>query len=426
MKYTIEKLENNQVKFTFKLNAEEWEASVSEAYLKNKHKYSYPGYRKGKVPRKLLEGIYGKGLFYDDALNECFPKYYGEALDKEKEVFPVDRPEVDVTKIDEKGVEYTAVVTVKPEVTLGEYKGIKIEKKEYNVTEEDINNELATYQEKIARMTDIEGRACENGDTVTIDYSGSLDGKKFEGGIAENQELVLGSNMFIPGFEEQVLGMNVGEERDINVKFPEEYHAEDLKGKDTVFHINLKKIQKKELPELNDELAKDVSEFDTLEELKNDIKTKKAEQNAKRAETEWEDELVKTIVDNATVEIPACMIETQIDEIIQDMQYRMMYQGLKLEDYLKYIGQTMEEFRKSNEETAKIQTKTQLVIDKIIKTENIKSDAKSLNEKIKELAKQANKTAKEYKENMPERQLAYLENQIISDKLFAFLKENNA
>lgn len=425
MKYEIEKLEKSQVKFSFTLTAEEWEKAIENAYQKNKHKYAYAGYRKGKVPRKLLEGVYGKAIFLEDAFNDSFPNYYGEALDKETWVFPVSSPDVDITKVDDEGIQFFAITTVKPEVALGEYKGIKISKKEYNVEDKDIEEVIKAEQEKISRMVEISDRACQNDDTVNIDYSGSVDGVKFDGGTAEKQDLVLGSNTFIPGFEEQVVGMNIGEEKDITVKFPEEYFSKDLAGKDAVFSVKLNSISKKELPEIDDEFAKDVSEFENLNDYKADIQKKLAEQNEQKSIREYEDELVEKIVANASVEIPAVMIENQIDDMIKETEYRMMYQGMKLEDYLKYANIEMKDFRENHRQTAEMQVKTQLVVDKIIKDEKIEADEESVNAKIAELAEQAKKTVEEYKKGMPERQLSYIQNQVISDKLFAFLKEQN-
>ncbi|MBP5686159.1 MAG: trigger factor [Clostridia bacterium] len=248
MKYTFEKAEKSTVKLKLELSAKEWEAAINSAYERTKGRYSLPGFRKGKVPKHLLEATYGAGIFYEEAINGAFPKYYGEVLDKEPTIEPVANPDVDIDKIDEKGLKLSVIIPVKPEVKLGEYKGIKFKKKEYNVTDKDVADDIERLRERNSRMVDVKDRAVENGDSVVIDYSGSVDGVKFDGGTAEKQNLTIGSNTFIPGFEEQIVGMNIGGEKDINVKFPDDYHAENLKGKDAVFAIKLHEIKKKELP----------------------------------------------------------------------------------------------------------------------------------------------------------------------------------
>ena len=425
MNYTFEKAEKSTVKITITLNAEEWKAAISAAYEKTKGKYSLPGFRKGKVPKHLLEATYGEGIFYEDAINTAFPKYYGEILDKEPSIEAVAYPDVDIKNIDEKGLVIEATVAVKPEVTLGKYKGIKFKKHEYNVKDEDITADITRLQERNSRMVDVEGRAVENGDTVIIDYSGSVDGVKFDGGTAEKQTLVIGSGSFIPGFEEQIIGMNKGDEKDINVKFPDEYHAENLKGKDAVFAIKLHEIKKKELPEVTDEFIKDAVGAESVDAYKKEVKERLEKQNADRAERELEDEIVKKISEDATVEIPDALIENQIDRMVQEMEYRMSYQGLKLADYLKYIGKTMEDYRKEYAPQAKETVKSQLVIEKIISTEKIEATDEDVEKKVEEMAKAQNKPAPDIKKNMQARQLDYIKNEIIIKKLFETLKNDN-
>ena len=335
MEYTFEKAEKSTVKITITLSATEWKDAISAAYEKTKGKYSLPGFRKGKVPKHLLEATYGEGIFYEDAINTAFPKYYGEVLDKEPSIEAVAHPDVDIKKIDENGLVIEAIVAVKPEVKLGDYKGINFKKNKYNVKKSDIDDDLSRLQERNSRMVDVDGRAVEDGDTVIIDYSGSVDGVKFDGGTAEKQTLVIGSKSFIPGFEDQIIGMNKGDEKDINVKFPDDYHAENLKGKDAVFAIKLHEIKKKELPEITDEFIKDAVGAESVEAYKKEVKERLTKQNADRAERELEDEIVKKISENATVEIPDALIANQVDRMVQEMEYRMSYQGLKLEDYLK-------------------------------------------------------------------------------------------
>lgn len=425
MKYTFEKAEKSTVKITITLDAEEWKQAISAAYEKTKGKYSLPGFRKGKVPKHLLEATYGEGIFYEDAINEAFPKYYGEVLDKEPSIEAVAHPDVDIKKIDEKGLVIEAVVAVKPEVTLGEYKGIKFKKPVYNVKDADIDDDISRLQERNSRMVDVENRAVENGDTVIIDYSGSVDGVKFDGGTAEKQTLVIGSGSFIPGFEDQIVGMNKGYEKDINVKFPDDYHAENLKGKDAVFAIKLHEIKKKELPEVTDEFVKDAVGAESVDAYKKEVKERLEKQNADRAERELEDEIVKKISENATVEIPDALIANQVDRMVQEMEYRMSYQGLKLADYLKYLGKTMEEYRKEYEPQAKEIVKSQLVIEKVISEEKIEATDADVEARVEEMAKAQGKPAPDVKKNMQARQLDYIKNDIIIKKLFDTLKKEN-
>lgn len=424
MKYTVKK-QTGKVVVTFKVTAEEWAAETEAAYQKNKGKYNIQGFRKGHAPRKVLEKMYGEGLFVEDAFQNCVPKLYEEFLDKNASVEPVDRPEIDVVSLDEKGLVFTATVTVKPEVELGEYKGLTIKRNPVEVTDEEVDGEVKAAAEKNARFIEVTDRAAKSGDEVVIDYSGSVDGKKFDGGTAEKQTLLLGSHTFIPGFEEQVEGMSIGEERDINVKFPDDYHAENLKGKDSVFHIKLHGIRFKELPAIDDEFAKDVSEFDTLADYKKDIEKRISERKNAAADTDAENRLLQMIVDKCKVEIPQCMIETQIDNYIREFQYSLTYQGLKIEDYLKYTDTTMESLRDNYREKSAQAVKTRLVMEAIVKAEKIKCDAKTLNKKIKDFAEDIKRDFKEYKESLNERQLGYFENEVITDKLLEMLKKEN-
>jgi len=425
MKYVIEKAEKSTVKITIDLTAKEWNEAIDAAYNKTKGRYSMPGFRKGKVPKKVLESAYGVGVFYEEAINYAFPKYYGEILDKETDLEVVSQPDIDIKKISEKGISLIAIVAVKPEVKLGDYKGINFKKVEYNVKDEDIEDELKRLQERNSRLVDVTDRAVIGGDQVVIDYSGSVDGVKFEGGTAEKQNLVIGSNSFIPGFEDQIIGMNIGEEKDISVKFPEEYHAENLKGKDAIFAIKLHEIKVKELPEINDEFIKDAAGAETVDAYKADVKARLEKQNADRAERELEDEIVKVITDKAEVEIPDALIENQIDHMVQEMSYRLSYQGLRLEDYLKYMGKTMEEFRATYKDQAGEIVKSQLVIDAIITAEKIEATEEDVQARIDEMAEAQGKPAPDVKKNMGARQLDYVKNEIIIKKLFNLLKEAN-
>ena len=425
MNYKIEQGEKSTVKIYITLDKTEWEAANQEAYEKTKGKYSLQGFRKGHVPKAILERTYGKGVFYEDAINESFPKYYYDILDKEVDLKPIDRPDIDIEKIDDDGITMVAIVPVKPDVKLGAYKGIKIEKVEYNVTDEDVEAELKKLQERNSRMVEVTDRPAQDGDTVVIDYSGSVDGVKFPGGTAEKQNLVLGSGSFIPGFEEQVVGMNIGDEKDINVTFPEDYHVEDLKGKDAVFAIKLHEIKFKELPEVNDDFIKDAVGSETIEAYKAETREKLQKEKDAKANAENEDKLLKAISDASEVEVPDVLVENQIDSIMQDLEYRLMYQGLKLEDYVKYIGSNMEEFRNNYREQAAANAKYQLVIDKIISEEKIDCTEEELDARIKELAEQSGKEFEAFKAEMNPRQIDYIKDSVIIKNLFDFLKSNN-
>lgn len=425
MKYTFEKAEKSTVKIEITLTAKEWDAAIDKAYEKTKGRYSMPGFRKGRVPKHLLIGTYGKGIFYEDAINESFPQYYSEVLEKEPSIETVASPELDIKKISDTGLTLVATVAVKPEVTLGEYKGITFKKVEYNVKDEDVEEELNRLKERNSRMVDVTDRAAENGDTVIIDYSGSVGGVKFDGGTAEKQSLTLGSKAFIPGFEEQVEGMKIGEEKDITVKFPDDYHAENLKGKEAVFAIKLHEIKKKELPELNDEFIKDAVGAESVEAYKKEVRDRLTKQNDERAERELEDEIVKKITENAKTEVPDALIDGQVDRMVQEMRYRLSYQGLRLEDYLKYLGKSMEDYRKEYRSQAENIVKSQLVIEKIIETEKIEATEEDVNARMEEMAKAQGKTVEEIKGDVKDSRLEYLKNEIVIKKLFDMLKNAN-
>ena len=424
MNYQVEKKEGS-VKFTFTVSHDEWESEIEQTYLKTKGKYSVPGFRKGHATRKMIENFYGQSVFFDDAINNCVRKGYSKALDENEDIFPVDEPQVDIAKFDDKELVFTVEVVVKPEVQLGKYTGIKLDKVEYTVKQSDVKAELERARERLSRNEEVSDRALENGDTANIDYSGSVDGVKFAGGTAEKQDLVIGSKTFIPGFEEQLIGMNVGDSKDITVKFPEEYHAKDLAGKDAVFAVKLNSITVKVLPELNDAFAQEASKFDTLDEYKEDIKKTLTENAKARAEAENENNLIKAIVDDAKVEIPDAMIETQLDYIVQDFSYRLSYayRGMKFEDYLKYSGTTMEEFRKDRREEALNTVKTRLTLEAVIKAANIEVSQEDLEAKVKELADQTKKSVEEVKASG---QLPYIRNEILMTRTMDFLKENNS
>ncbi len=425
MKYTYSKAEKSTVKVTIELTKEEWKEANDKAYEKTKGRYSMPGFRKGKVPKKVLEGAYGTGLFYEEAINYSFPKYFGEVLDKEPSIEAIAQPELDIQDISDEGITMIAIVPVKPEVKIGAYKGLTFKENKYRVKVDDVKEELTRLQERNSRLVEVEDRAVENGDTVTIDYSGSVDGVKFEGGTAEAQTLVIGSKTFIPGFEEQLVGMKKGEEKDISVKFPEEYHAENLKGKDAIFAIKLHKIEKKELPEINDEFIKDAVGAESVDAYKDEVRERLKKQNKDRTQRELEDAIIKKVTETTEVEIPEAMIEGQIDRMVQEMEYRLSYQGLKLEDYLKYFDKSMEDYRAEFKEQATEIVKSQLVIEKIIEDEKIEATEEDVEERVKEMAKSQNKPAPDVKKNINARQLDYIKNEIIIKKLFELLKKEN-
>lgn len=425
MKYTFEKGEKSTVKITIELTSDEWKQSVDAAYEKTKGKYSMPGFRKGKVPKKVIENAYGAGIFYEDAINYAFPKYYEEVLEKEPAIEPVAQPELDIKDVSDKGITIVATVAVKPEVMLGSYKGITFKKVEYNVKDEDVEADVKRLQERNSRLVEVKDRAVQDGDTVVIDYSGSVDGVKFEGGTAEKQTLVIGSHTFIPGFEEQVVGMNIGEEKNIDVKFPDDYHAENLKGKNSVFAIKLHEIKVKELPEINDEFIKDAAGAESLDAYKAEVRERMAKQNDERSERELEDQMIKTISADTTVKVPDALVNNQIDRMVQEMSYRLSYQGLKLEDYLKYVGKTMDEYRDGYRAQAEDLVKSQLVIEKIIEDEKIEATDAEVEAKIEDMAKAQGRPVPDVKKNMAARQLDYVKNEVIIKKFFELLKSSN-
>lgn len=427
MNYTQATGEKSTVKLTITFTEEEWKDAVSKAYLKTRGKYTVPGFRKGKAPKPVLENYYGKAVFYEEALNSLYSEHYFSILEKEKENFTaVGDPELNVESIDEgKGVVLTAVVPVKPEVTIEKYTGLKIQKFEYNVTDEDVEREVKRLQASNVKTSEVTDRPCKAGDVVNIDFSGSVDGEKFEGGSAEGYDLELGSGSFIPGFEEGVVGMKVGDTRDINVTFPSDYQSDKLRGKAAVFAIKLNKITEKQYPELTDEYVKAHAGCETVEDYKKKTR-ERLERNAEnRGRDETENNILTEISKYTKVEIPDAMIEKEIDRIVQEFSYRLMYQGVKLEDYLKYTNTKMEDFRAQYTTEARRRVISQLIVDKIVKTENFKAEQEEIDAKIEEQAKSVDKTSEEYKKSMDSRQIEYISNDIIVTKLFDFLRANN-
>ncbi len=423
MDVKVEKTENkNEVKLSFTVEAGKFEEAMNKVYTKTAKYFNIPGFRKGKAPMQLVERQYGSEIFYEDAFNELAPEVYDAAI-KENNIEAVSRPDIDITQMEKgKDLIFTATVQTKPEVSLGKYKGIEIKKIEYNVSDEDVNHELGHMQERNSRLVSVEDRAVETGDTTVIDFEGFVDGVPFDGGKAEGHELEIGSNTFIPGFEDQIIGMKIDEEKDINVKFPDEYFSKDLAGKDAVFKVKLHEIKKKELPELDDEFAKDVSEFDTLEELKNSIKEKIETENKSKEKYETEEEAIKTVCENTQIDIPNGMIETEIDNMVKDIEGRLSYQGLKLEQYLQMIGKTETELRKEFEEQAERSVKSRLVLEAVVEAEKLEASEEELTEKIKEMAKQYNKEEKELLEN--EQLKSYIAESMKTEKAIDFIVKN--
>ena len=388
MSLQIENLEKNMAKLTIEVPAEQFESAMQKAYNNQKGKISIPGFRKGKVPYAYLLKAYGPEMFYEEAANILMPEEYVKATESDECTLDiVSRPEIDVVQIEKgKNFIFTATVAVKPEVTLGEYKGIKVEKAVVEVTEEDIEAELKKVQDQNSRMVTIEDRAVEDGDTVNIDYAGSIDGVAFDGGTAVGQPLVIGSHTFIDNFEEQIIGHNIGDEFDVNVTFPEEYHAADLAGKPAVFHVKVNSISKKELPEINDEFAQDVSEFDTLDAYKEDIKAKLVEKKEAEAKAAKEDKVVETIVENATMEIPDAMLATQQAQMADEFAQRLRYQGLQLDQYFQFTGLNRETFLEQMKPQALKRIQTRLVLEAVVKAENIEATEADLDEELTKMA----------------------------------------
>ena len=423
MSIKVEKTENkNEVKLEFTIEAEKFEQGMKTVYQKNARYFNIPGFRKGKAPYNIVEKHYGPEIFYEDAFNEVVPEVYEEAI-KANDLEVVSSPKIDVTQM-EKGKElvFTAVVQIKPEVKLGKYKGIEIPKIEYNVSDEDIEKEIEAIADKNSRLVTVEDRAVEDKDVAVIDFEGFVDGVAFEGGKAENHELEIGSHSFIDGFEDQVIGMKVGEEKEINVKFPEKYFSEDLAGKDAMFKVKLHEIKKKELPKIDDEFAKDVSEYDTLEELKASIRKRDEEENEHRAKHEKEDAAIKAVCDNAEVDIPSGMIETELSRIMQDMDMNLSYQGLNLAKYLQMIGKTEEDFKKDYEEQAKESVKSRLVLEAVSKDAKIEVTDADIAEKLEELAKSYGKSKEDLEKN--EELKKYVKENLSYEKTIDYILSN--
>lgn len=418
-----EKTENkNELKLTITVEAEKFDNAIKSVFQKSAKYFNIPGFRKGKAPFNIVERYYGDSIFYEDAFNELVPDVYDKEI-KDNKIDVVSKPHIDIVQMEKgKDLIFTAIVNTKPEVKLGKYKGIELKKVEYKVTDEDVEHELSHMAEHNSRLVSVDDRPAQKDDTVTIDFEGFVDGKPFDSGKAEGQQLTIGSNTFIPGFEDQLIGMKIDEERDIKVKFPDDYFSKDLAGKDATFHIKLHSISYKELPKIDDEFAKDVSEFDTLADLKKDIKSKQEKQNADRAKNEMEEKAIEEVSKNTKIDIPDGMIELEIDNMENDIAQRLQYQGLSLEQYLKMLNKTESDLRNEFKDDAKKNITTRLVLEQIVADENIKADQKFIDEELEKMEKQYGRKADELKKN--EEVMNYLDKSSKNEQAVKFIIDN--
>ncbi len=424
MSLQVEKLEKNMAKLTIEVSADDLEKALQTAYKKQKNKINLPGFRKGKVPRQMIEKMYGSEIFYDDAINELMPKAYAEAYD-ECELDIVSRPEVDVVQIEKgKPFIFTAEVAVKPEVTLGEYKGLEVDKISTRVTQKEVEEKLKEEAEKNARTVTVEDRAVQDGDEVIMDFEGFVDGETFEGGKGENYPLTIGSGSFIPGFEEQLVGAEAEKEVEVKVTFPEDYHAEELKGKDAVFKCTVHEIKMKELPEIDDEFAAEVSEFDTLDEYKADLKAKIKEQKEAEGKRKQEDQAVEKAVENASFEIPEAMITTNISQMTDDFARRMRSQGLTMEQYFQFTGMTAEKMEEEMRPQAIKRIETRIVLEAIAKAENIEISDEKMDEEISKMAESYKMEADKLKEFMGDAEKKQMKEDMAVQEAVTFLVEH--
>lgn len=424
MSTTVEKISSNKVKLSFDIDAAKFDEAMGKAYIKVRGQVAIPGFRKGHAPRKMIENMYGEGVFYDEAFELIFDEVYGPAIDENK-LEVVDRPQVDIQQIGTgKNLQFTCEVFVKPDVTLGEYKGVEVKKEHTLVTEDDVNAEIEKERNKQAAEVSVDDRAVAEGDTVNLDYSGSVDGVKFAGGTAEGQTLKIGSHTFIPGFEEQMIGMNIGEEKDLNVTFPTEYHAPDLAGKEAVFHVKVNSITETQLPALDDDFAKDISEFDTLDAYKADVRAKLEAQAAERDNNAFTNAVIEKVMANATVEIPDAMVERQIDSMVRNFEARLAQQGLKLADFMKYTGQDEKSFRNQYRDQAEKSVRANLVLEAVENVEKFEATEEEIDAEIEKFAKQIGQNVEDLKKNLTEGDREYFKADVIRDKAVKFLCDN--
>ena len=421
MSVQVENLEKNTAKLTIEVPAEKFEEAVQHSYNKNKGKFNIPGFRKGKAPFNMIKKMYGVGVFYEDAVDEVIDTSYPDAA-KESGLEIVSRPSISIEEIEEgKAFVYTAVVAVKPEVTLGEYKGVEVQKTKSEVTEEDIETEIKRAREKNSRLITVEDRGIEDGDQVTIDFDGSVDGKRFEGGKAEDYPLTIGSHTFIDNFEEQLIGKTTGEECEVNVTFPAEYHVEELKNKPAVFKVKVKEIQRKELPEANDDFASELSDFDTMEEYKKDLTEKLQAEKIEAAKTADEDKVVAKVIENATMEIPDQMVEEQVNGMVNDYARRLESQGISFKQYVEITGMTAEKIGEQMKPQAIKRIQTRLVLEAVVKAENIQADDAAVEEQFDKMAEDFKMDKEQIKGMFGEEQIAQLKEDLAVQKAIDFL-----
>ena len=425
MSYKITKKEKNNYEVEITISAEEWENAVEATYQADKNRFSVQGFRKGKAPRKVIEKNYGEMVFFDGAFERAFSEEYGKFLDENKDFEPIVQPDVKIDKFGKEGLVVTASVAGVPEVKLGVYTGLTVKKECKKATKTEVEDELKMVAERSARFVDASDDEAKMGDFATIDFVGMVDGEIFEGGSATNYRLELGSKSFIDTFEDQIVGMKVGDNKDVNVTFPANYGAENLQNKPAVFKVTLEKIERKQLPEINDAFASNVSEFETLEDYKKDIEKRMNIKKEQEAERKLENDLIEKIVDASEVEVPEILIERQLDMFIKDLEARLSYQGLKLDEYLGYLGTDVQKLREERKEQAKQSCKTRLVLEELIKKENLYVTDEELNAKLQEMADLYKKDLEEYKKTLDNNTIAYFENDILMKKLLDFLKANN-
>ena len=424
MKSTIEKLSSNKVKLHFVVEPELFETGMQAAYKKNVGKINVPGFRRGKAPRKVVEMMYGENIFYEDAIDEIFPKVYSEAV-KEHDITPVDRPEFNLEQIGSgKELIFDIEVFVKPDVELGQYKGVEAVKHTTVVTDDDVNAEIERARERVYRYVDVTDRPVKMDDQVTLNYAGFCEGEQFEGGTAEGHKLVIGSGSFIPGFEDQLVGAEIGKEVDVNVTFPEEYHAENLKGKPATFKCTVTAIQEKDVPALDDEFAKDVSEYDTLDAYKAATKEDLQKKADERDDAEFENAVLDAVCENAKVDIPEAMIEDRIDERIREISMNMRYQGIDMQTYFKYTGTTEENLREQLKDQAKHDVLVRLVLEAVRDAEKVEADEASVNEEIDKYASQASGDAEKFKASLTDDDRKYFEEAVRMRKTVELLKDS--
>lgn len=424
MSYKIRSKEKNSLEVEIVISEKKWEESLQKAYEETKNKYSVQGFRRGKAPRKVIEKQYGESVFFDYALEIAFADEYNEFLDKNLEIEPIAQPDVRIEKFEKSGIVLVASAPLMPEVELGSYTGLTVERGKEKVKKSDVEAELKAVAERQARFVE-STKPAELGDFATIDFAGSVDGEIFEGGTAQGYRLELGSHSFIDNFEDQLVGTTVGEEKDVNVTFPENYHEKSLAGKKAVFKVVVQKIEKKEIPEITDEFAANVSEFENLEDYKKDIEKRLSQKLEQEKERKVENDLLEKIVEASKVEIPEILVERQLDIFIRDLETRLSFQGLKLEEYLDYVGTNVSDLRKERREQAEQTVKTRLVLEALVKKENMVVSEEELDSALKETAERYKKTVEEYKKSLDDRTIAYYQNDILMKKLLDFLKSNN-